>query len=298
MARAPIQSAGSSGVPVDCGDGSSPLLLPSHDNGPLISGKGAPMGSALILRQSEFSVVWLPTKPSVDATMPPPRYLKNDPVSNKQAVPGMRGPRAIARFLVAFCIGVVATLAWQTYSDAARELVASSSSPQVASIAQTTPDVIAPTASAVSSPDQQDFAALRQSVDQLAASQLQINRSVMQLASAQEQTMRDISRLQKSERYIVSKMSVPLPRPAPAQTRMHASRPAMTTAGAGPNAHHAVPPSTSIASSSPLLVLLTRLDTGPKRTRSSAADARSSAPAEPFSQTLMSALSRITGIRL
>ena len=261
------------------------------------------MGSALSLRQSEFSVVWLPAKPSVGATSPPPDDLKNDSVSSKQAVPGMRGPRAIARFLVTFCVGVVATLAWQSYSDAARQLIAGSSlqfgtlALQVAPITQTTPDLIAPTTSTVPSPDQQHLAAIQQSVDQLAASQQQINRSVVLLASAQEQMMRDIARLQETERYIVFKMSVPLPRPAPAQTRMHASRPSPTTGGPGPNARHAATSSTSVGSSMP--VLLTRLDTGHKRTRSSAADLRSSAPAEqPFGQNLISALSRITGMRL
>jgi hypothetical protein len=258
------------------------------------------MGSALSLRQSEFSVVWLPAKPSVDATIPPQGDLKDRPASSKPAV---RGLRAIARFLAAFCIGIVATLGWQSYSDAARQLAASSSlqfggsAPQVAPIAQITPGVIAPAASAVPSSDQQRFAAVRQSVDQLAMSQQEMNRSVVQLASAQEQMMRDIARLQETERYIVSKMSVPLPRPAPAQTRKHASRVVATTVGAGPNAHHAATSSTSVGSSS-LPVLLTRLDTGHKRTRTSAADVKSSAPAEPFSQSLMSALSRITGIRL
>jgi hypothetical protein len=212
----------------------------------------------------------------------------------------MQRARAVARFLGAFCIGVAATLAWQSCSDAARQLVASSSlqlggsAPQVPPIAQTTPDV-APAAAGFS-PGQQDLAAVRQSVDQLAASQREINRSVVQLASAQEQIVRDIARLQESERYALSMTSVPLPRPAPAQARKHASRP-VTTAGTGANAHHAATSTTGVGSSSPLPVLSTRLDAGHKRTRSSAADP--SAPAEPpFGQSLIAALSRITGIRL
>jgi hypothetical protein len=213
----------------------------------------------------------------------------------------MRGARATARFLVAFCIGVVATLAWQSYSDAARQLIATSqfggSAPHVAQIAKTTPEVVAPAASAFPPPDQQHPAAIRQSVDQLAATQEQINRSVVQLASAQEQMMRDITRLQEAGRSTLSKVSVPLPRPAPVQARMRPARPT-TTAGAGTNARHAATSSTSVGSSSPLPALLTRLDTGHKRTQSSGADLRSSTPPDPFSQVLMSALSRITGIRL
>jgi hypothetical protein len=272
------------------------------------------MGSTLTLRRSEYSVVWLPTKPSVGATMPPPYELKNDPISGKQAAPEMRDRRAMARFLVAICIGVIATLAWQSYSNAAKQLVAGSSLPfgGLARIAETTPDVRAPVALAViPSPDQPDLAALRQNIDQLATSQQRISQSFLQLASAQEQIasarqqmMRDITRLQQTERRIVSDASVPLPRPAPAERRKHASRPAATMAGAGPNVRHAVTSSTSAGASSLLPVQLTRLDTSHKRTQSSAADLRSS-PSEPLGQSLMSAsrnlmsaLSRITGIQL
>ena len=248
------------------------------------------MGSVLNLRRSEYSVVWLPTEPSMEATMPPPDNRKNDRVPSDEALPGMRDPRARARFLVAFCIGVIATLAWQSCSDAARQLVETS---------------IAPATFAGPSLDEQHLAAVHQNVDPLAAGQWQINPTVVPLASAQMQITRDFASLQQqTERHPISKMSVPLPRPAPAEMRKHASRPATTTAGTSPNAHHAVISSTSVGTSSPLPVLSTRLDTGHKRTRSSAAALKSSAP-EPFSQSLIyasqslkSALSKITGIQL
>jgi hypothetical protein len=271
------------------------------------------MGFTLTLRRSEYSVVWLPAKPSMDAIAPPPNDVRNDPISGKQAAPEMRDRRAVARFLVAICAGVIATLAWQSYSNAAKQLVAGSSLPfrGLARIAETTPDVMAPVAFAVvPSPDQPGLAALQQNIDQLATSQQRISLSFLelaaaqeQIASAQQQMMRDITRLQQTERHIVSNASVPLPRPAPAETRKHASRPATKVGSAGPNAHHAVTPPTSGASS-PLPLQLTRLNTGYNRTQSSAADLRSSA-SEPFGQSLMSAsrnlmsaLSRIAGIQL
>jgi hypothetical protein len=121
-------------------------------------------------------------------------------------------PFAFARFLMIFFIGVIATLAWQSYSDAVGQMIASSSwqlgwlAPQAAPIAQTAPDVIAP---AAPSPDQPqlkamsfDLATVRQSVDQLTASREQITRSVDQLAAAQEQMTRDITGLHATERYI------------------------------------------------------------------------------------------------
>ena len=260
------------------------------------------MGSVLDLERSEYSVVWLPIKPSVPATVPPADDSKN---AGRSFVAAERDLRSISRFLVAFCIGVIATLAWQSCSDAARQLVETSSLQfgGLAPIAQTTPDVIAPATFAGLSLDEQHLAAVHRNVDPLAAGQWQINPTVVHLASAQMQITRDFASLQQqTERHPISKMSVPLPRPAPAEMRKHA--PATTTAGTGPNAHHAVISSTSVGSSSPLPVLSTRLDTGHKRTRSSAAALKSSAP-EPFSQSLIyasqslkSALSKITGIQL
>jgi hypothetical protein len=261
------------------------------------------MGSVLNLRRSEYSVVWLPIKSSVDATMPPADDPKN---AERSLVAVERDLRARSRFLVAFCIGVIATLAWQSCSDAARQLVETSSLQlgALAAIAQTTPDVIAPATVAAPSLDKQHLAAVQESVDQRAASQRQINPSVVQLASAREQIAHDFDSLQQIERRTISEISVPLPRPAPAETRKHASRLATTKAGAGPNAHHAVTSSPGFGSSSLSPVVSMRRDTGHKQTRSSAAALRNSAP-EPFSQSLISAserlmlaLSKITRIQL
>ena len=240
------------------------------------------MSYTLTLERSEFSVTWLPPKPPVSAN------FEADLKNNRSR--GKRGLRSLARFLIALWVGIAAILAWQPDSDAAREMIAGSSpqlawvAPPATPLAETADDGSA--SGAIPSDDQRlramslDLASMRQSIDELIANQ--------------EQMAREMTRLRETERYVLSKMSVPLPRPAPARTRMHASRPSTT---AGPNIHHAATSSTSSGSSSPLPALLTRFDTGHKRTRSSAADLRSSAP-ELFSQSLMSALSRITGIRL
>jgi hypothetical protein len=125
-----------------------------------------------------------------------------------------RGSRGPARFLITFCSGVAATLAWQSYGDVVRQTVASSY-PQLgwlapqAAIAQTIPDTIAPP---VPSPDQQELktislgvAALRQRVDQLAAGQAQIARDFT-------------TKLQAAEQDILDKIS-PAPPPAAAPAR-------------------------------------------------------------------------------
>lgn len=121
------------------------------------------------------------------------------------------------RLLITFCIGVVATLAWQSYGDAAREMIANSY-PQLswlapqAAVAQTAPDAIAPTTSSLD-PQQlkemsADLAAVRQKVDQLAA----------QVAAGQDQMARDFAaKLQAAEQDIVATISVPPPQPATAR---------------------------------------------------------------------------------
>src|SRR6516165_2949117 len=110
------------------------------------------MSSTLSPTQSEFSAGRWAVKPWVDATVRP-ADLKNDRFPSKRPSLAGRSSRAVVRFLIAFCIGVAATLAWQSYGDAAREMIASSS-PQLVWLApQTAP--AAPPAPAAPSPDQE-----------------------------------------------------------------------------------------------------------------------------------------------
>ena len=196
------------------------------------------MSAMLSPAQSEFSADSLPVKPSVDAPIVGPADLKNNRFRSGRPSLGRRVPLALARFLITFCIGVTATVAWQSYGDAAREMDATSFpqldwlAPQATPVAQNTPDVIAPAASAAPSPDQQqlnamslDLDAVRQSVDRIAASQEQITRSVDQLAAGQEQITREIAKLQTIEQYLLYKSSEPPPRPAPAPAPKPVPRP-------------------------------------------------------------------------
>ena len=154
------------------------------------------------------------TRPSLDAIIKRPSL-------------GRRASRGLARFLVVFCSGVTATLAWQLYGDAARAMIANSSpqlgwlAPQTAPVAQTAafaqtaPEVVAPTAAA--SPDLQPFvlglASVHQSIDRLAA----------QLAADERQMGGDIAKLQADEQEILHKLlatplrpaAAPTPKPAP-----------------------------------------------------------------------------------
>ncbi len=124
-------------------------------------------------------------------------------------------------FLITFCIGVAATLTWQSYGDAARETIANSYpqlgwlAPQPPPTPQNAPDVIALAAPAAPSPDQQQLNAMsldavRQSIDRIAAgiaaSQEQITRSVDRIApsvvAGQEQMTRSIDRIAASQEQI------------------------------------------------------------------------------------------------
>jgi len=105
-------------------------------------------------------------------------------------------------------------LAWQSYGDAAREMIANSSrqlswlAPQTAPTQTPPPNKVAPT---TPSPDQQQLnamslglVAMRQSVDQLAA--------------AQERMTNEITKMRAAQQEVLDKISASPPRPAAAPT--------------------------------------------------------------------------------
>jgi hypothetical protein len=148
--------------------------------------------------------------------------------------------------LITSCIGLAATLAWQSYGDAARHIFTSSFprlgwlASRTAPIAYSAPDAIGLAAQAAPSPDQQrpnaasvDLDAMRQSVDRIAVTQERTTgdidkltvgqermaRNVDQLAAGQERLTRQIAKLQAIEQQAHHKNSEPAPRPAPALAR-------------------------------------------------------------------------------
>ncbi len=169
--------------------------------------------------QSEFYAGLLPVEPSVEAPAVRPTALENDQFPNGQPSLRKRASRALARFLITFCIGVAATLAWQSYGHPARELIANSYpqlgwlAPQAEPVAQNAPDMIALALRAATSLDQQqpnamslDLDAVRQSIDRIATSQDQTTRSVDRIApsivAGQEQMTRSIDRIAASQEQI------------------------------------------------------------------------------------------------
>jgi uncharacterized protein HemX len=164
--------------------------------------------------QSEFAPSLL-LKPSAEAPAAArPPNPKNERVAAKRSWLGMPALLAVARYLITLLLGIAATLAWQSYGDAARHMIAS----------------------AASSLDQQqvnamalDLKAMRRSVDGLATSiatnQEQIMRSVEELTASQEQMTREIAKVQAVEQYVLYKNSDPLSRAVPASTPKPVQRP-------------------------------------------------------------------------
>ena len=173
------------------------------------------MAYALRSTQSEFPEDRWSTEPPIQSR------IRATDRRIEQASLDKRASRGFARFLIIFCIGVVATLVWQSYGDAAREKIANSSpqlrwlAPQTA--AQTAPNMSAPTAPATPSPDVQQLKAMSLG---LAA----LRQSVEQLAAAQQQMTDEVAKLQTTEQEILDKVSAP-PRPTPAPAPARKSAP-------------------------------------------------------------------------
>jgi hypothetical protein len=206
--------------------------------------------------QSEVHAGLLPVEPSIEAPPVSPAEVKIDRLPNRLPSRVKRASLALVRFLITFCIGIASTLAWQSYGDVARAMIASSHpqlgwfAPQAEPVGQNAPGMIAPAAPIAPSLDRQqlnamllDLDAVRQSIDRIATSiaadqvqttrsadriairQEQITQSVDQFAAGLEQITREITKLQEIEQYILYKNSEPTPRPAPAPVRNPVPRP-------------------------------------------------------------------------
>jgi hypothetical protein len=182
-----------------------------------------------------------------------------------------RVSRAFVRYLVAIGIGVAGTLAWQSYGEATKQIIATSAPelgwspeakemiaswvqqlgwtkplagpenaavrpavlepPQVAPVAQTAPQTIAPPAPVAPSvdPEQvqqitQNLAALRQTVEQLAAGQDQIAREIKQVLAADMELLSKIPAPPPQPPAAAARK--PIPAPPPSSSR--APTPALT----------------------------------------------------------------------
>ncbi|MDE5455465.1 hypothetical protein GWE18_22015 [Bradyrhizobium sp. CSA112] len=145
-------------------------------------------------------------KPSID---PPHHYRfgEGPPASGRPSI-GRRILRSLTRFSIAVLIGVSATLGWQSYGDAAKEMLVAQA-PALAWVLSVS-TMKSPVVAATSADPMQQLAPLTSNLDV-------VRRSVEQLAAKQEQMAQNIAALRAIEEDIRQKISSTPPTPAPAQ---------------------------------------------------------------------------------
>jgi hypothetical protein len=134
-----------------------------------------------------------PVEPSGEAPPIGPTTFENDRFPNGQPSLRKQASRAISHFLITFCSGVAASVAWQWDGDAVRKMIAKSYprlgwlAPRPLSTAQNTHTMSGLAAPAAPFDQQQlntSLDAMRQSIDRLAAAHEQISRSIGQIATS------------------------------------------------------------------------------------------------------------------
>jgi hypothetical protein len=183
------------------------------------------------MQSNESTCRWLiklPAAASVDRN--PLADLNDDLIRSARPSRRKRALLAATRFAVTFGIGIAATLAWQPYGDAAREMIASTSpqlgwlAPQPASAAQ---EALGPQPRDIGSVD---LDAVRERVDRIATTQDLMTHAIGQLAATQERIAQEITKLREVEQYLLYKTSYKEPEPA--------LRPAVAPAATSGTTHH------------------------------------------------------------
>ena len=188
-----------------------------------------------------------------------------------------RSSRGFTRYVLAICIGVAATLAWQSYGDAAKQMFAAEApelgwspetkqmianwveqlgwtkppaSPavrssatetlQAAPVAQTAPAAVAPSVPVAPSIDPAE-------VHQIAMDLTALRQTVAQITAGQDQIAREVDRLRAANQAILVKIPEPPPPPPIAAAPAVAGRPAPGGAPPSENSQNTAPTSASLA---------------------------------------------------
>jgi hypothetical protein len=166
-----------------------------------------------------------------------------------------RGSRGFARYLVAICIGVAATLAWQSYGDAIKQIIAARApelgwSPQAKQMIASwtlgwtkppaSPEKIAPETVAPKAPPAPslDPAQVQQITQSLAA----VRETLQELAGGQDSMARDIARLESAVAEILLKIPEPPPQPPAAPARKPPASPSSSRVPTAPPSSRAPMP--------------------------------------------------------
>jgi hypothetical protein len=174
-----------------------------------------------------------------------------------------RSSRGFTRYLLAICIGGVATLAWQSYGEAAKQMFATKAPelgwspetkevianwveqfgwtkpPQAAPVAQTAPAAVAPSVAVAPSIDPAE-------VHQIAMDLTALRQTVAQINAGQDQMARVVDRLQAADQEILVKIPEQPPSPPVAAAPTVAGRPVPEGAPPSENTQNAAPASASL----------------------------------------------------
>jgi cytoskeletal protein RodZ len=219
----------------------------------------------------------------------------SDRVRARESRTKRRSSRGIARFLVAICIGVAGTLAWQSYGQAAKQMLAAKApelgwSPesqqmianwveqlgwtkpppdaektavhpsvpeaQVATVAQTVPAAVAPQAPATPPIDPEQ-------VHQIAVDLTALRQTVEQIAAGQDQMASKVDRLQAADQEILLKIPESPPPPPIAAAPAAAGRPAPGGSPPSENTQNTAPTSTSLPVGHAVTEVALRASCGP-----------------------------------
>jgi len=171
------------------------------------------MGAMPSRAKSESYKGLLPIELSIETPAVFTADMGRQQFANEQPSDRQEDSRPFARFLITFCIGVAATLTWQSYNGAVKKIIAGSS-PQFAWLAPQ-----APVGRTVTDAIEQIIARIADRiVANIAAGQEQISHTVDQLAAGQEQMTREMIKLEAMSQYGLSKSLEPPPRQTHAAT--------------------------------------------------------------------------------
>jgi hypothetical protein len=154
-------------------------------------------------------------KPSIDSSYPY-RFGEGQPAIKRPSI-GRRMFRTLIRFSITVLIGVGATLGWQSYGDAVKDMLAAEA-PILGWVLSSVPTTKPSAVAATSIDPARQLAPLASTLDV-------VRRSVEQLAAKQEQMAQNIAALRAAEGDARQKMSSTPSAPAPAPAQQAASVP-------------------------------------------------------------------------
>jgi len=197
---------------------------------------------------------WITSYPDPEASERQANY--NLSIENKMT---RRGSRGFAGYLVAILIGVAATLAWQSYGDVAKQIIANrapelGSSPEakqmitsgIQQLGWTKPSVVQSEAAPVAQTAPATPSIDPGQVQQMARDLATLRQTVEQLAAGLDQVTRELGKLEAADVEILAKIT-----PAPPPPRPIAAPARKPTPTAPPSSPAPVTPPMSLAPTPP-----------------------------------------------